>query len=58
MHSLRMAGDRLNIKMLSLGIPIIKIRRSHDRLIFNMGIPIQGPGFLIAFTWWSKATQW
>ena len=26
-------------------IPIIKIRRSHDRLIFNMGIPIPGKIF-------------
>ena len=24
----------------SIGIPLLKIRRSHDRLIFNMGIPI------------------
>ena len=23
-----------------MGIPMLKIRRSHDRLIFNMGIPI------------------
>ena len=26
----------------SIGIPMLKIRRSHDRLIFNMGIPIPG----------------
>ena len=25
-----------------MGIPMLKIRRSHDRLIFNMGIPIPG----------------
>ena len=25
-----------------IGIPMLKIRRSHDRLIFNMGIPIPG----------------
>ena len=42
MHSLWMAGDCLKIKTLSLGIPIIKIRLSHDCLIFNMGIPIPG----------------
>ena len=26
----------------SIGIHMLKIRRSHDRLIFNMGIPIHG----------------
>ena len=26
----------------SIGIPMLKTRRSHDRLIFNMGIPIPG----------------
>ena len=26
----------------SIGIPMLKIRRSRDRLIFNMGIPIPG----------------
>ena len=37
-------GGRLNIKMpsYSIGIPMLKIRRSRDRLIFNMGIPIPG----------------
>ena len=35
-------GDRLSSKMhlTSIGIPMLKIRRSHDRLIFNTGIPI------------------
>ena len=35
------AGSHLNIKMVfpSMGIPIIKIRRLSDRLIFIMGIP-------------------
>ena len=37
---------RLNIKMTSyhytIRIPMLKIRRSRDRLIFNMGIPIPG----------------
>ena len=39
-----MAGDRFNIKMPSYQyrIPIIKIRRSCDRLIFIIGIPIPG----------------
>ena len=27
-------------RLTSIGIPMLKIRRSHDRLIFNMGIPI------------------
>ena len=38
----RSPGPRLNIKtvFLRIGIPIIKIRRSRDRLIFVMGIPI------------------
>ena len=32
---------RLNIKCLTnIGIPILKIKRSHDRLILNMGVPI------------------
>ena len=35
-------GPRLNIKTVypGIGIPMLKIRRSRDRLIFNMGIPI------------------
>ena len=35
-------GSRLNIKTVFSGmmIPMLKIRRSWDRLIFNMGIPI------------------
>ena len=35
-------GPHLNIKTLFPGmeIPMLKIRRSQDRLIFNMGIPI------------------
>ena len=35
-------GPRLNIKTVSpgMGIPMLQIRRSWDRLIFNMGIPI------------------
>ena len=36
------SGPCLDIKtiLLGMGIPMLKIRRSHDRLIFNMGIPI------------------
>ena len=35
-------GHRLNINTVfpGIGIPMLKIRRSLDRLIFNMGIPI------------------
>ena len=35
-------GPRLNIKIvfLGMGIPMLKIRRSRDRLIFNMGVPM------------------
>ena len=35
-------GARLNIKycLTTIGIPMLKMRRSHDRLVFNMGIPI------------------
>ena len=35
-------GGRLNIKcrLTSIRIPMLKIRRSRDRLIFNMGIHI------------------
>ena len=29
-------------RLTRIGIPMLKIRRSHDRLIFNMGIPIPG----------------
>ena len=32
----------INICLTSIGIPMLKIRRSCDRLIFNMGIPIPG----------------
>ena len=36
-------GGRLNIKMsFQYRDPMLKIRRSHDHLIFNMGIPITG----------------
>ena len=38
-------GGHLNIKihhLASIGIPMLKIRRSHDCLIFNMEIPIPG----------------
>ena len=36
--------DHLNIKchLTSIGIPMLKIRRSRDRIIFNMEIPIPG----------------
>ena len=37
------SGGRINIKrrhVTSIGIPMLKIRRSHGRLIFNMGILI------------------
>ena len=30
------------VMLASIGIPMLKIRQSHDRLIFNMGIPIPG----------------
>ena len=35
-------GPCLNIKTVfpGMGIPMLEIKRSHDRLIFNMGIPI------------------
>ena len=38
------AGVGLNVKISSYQyrIPMLKIRRSHDRLIFNMEIPIHG----------------
>ena len=38
-------GPSLNIKTvfpMCMGVPMLKIRRSRDRLIFNMGIPIPG----------------
>ena len=37
-------GGSLNIKMpsYSIGIPMLKIRRSLNRVIFNMEIPIPG----------------
>ena len=31
----------------SIGIPVLKIRQSHNCLIFNMGIPIPGKDFFI-----------
>ena len=50
MRRINSPGDRLNRKMPSyvLGIPIIKIRQSKDRLIFTMEIPILGK---VAFNW-------
>ena len=41
-HRVTSPGPRLNIKMVFAGtrISMLKIRRSRDRLIFNMGIPI------------------
>ena len=38
----QLTGPHLNIKKSfpGMGIPMLKIRRSRDRLIFNMGIPI------------------
>ena len=40
--SVESAGPRLNIKTVfpGMGIPMLKIRWSGDRFIFNMGIPI------------------
>ena len=40
--SLKYPGPHLNIKMsfLDMRIPVLKIRRSRDRLFFNMGIPM------------------
>ena len=40
---------RLNIRTLipAMGIPMLKIRRSRDRLVFTMGIPIAGMSFFI-----------
>ena len=43
-HHMASPGGRLNIKISSYQYrdPMLKIRRSCDRLIFNMGIPIPG----------------
>ena len=38
-HFKHKTWGRLNIKMSYKGIPTLKIRRSRDRLVFNMGIP-------------------
>ena len=40
LKSMSESGPRLNIKPVfpGMGIPMLKIRRSQDRLIFNMGI--------------------
>ena len=35
-------GSVSRCRLTSIGIPMLKIRQSHDRLIFNMGIPIPG----------------
>ena len=41
-------------RLTNIGIPVFKIRRSRDRLIFNMGIPIPGKDSLHIDTgpWW------
>ena len=44
-HSSNQNPGAVSIKgcrLTSIGIPVLKIRRSCDRLIFNMGIPIPG----------------
>ena len=38
-------------RLTSNGIPMLKIRRSRDRLIFNMGTPIPGKDGLYIETW-------
>ena len=51
------AEGPLNIKMSSYQYrdPMLKIRRSHDHLIFNMGIPIPGKdGFYIESAPWFR----
>ena len=53
-------GPRRNIKMVSpgMGIPMLKIRWSRDRLIFNMGILILVRGHLYIETApWSLSTR-
>ena len=44
----------------SIGIPMLKIRRSHDHLIFNMGISIPGKDGLYIETglWISHPMKW
>ena len=43
-------------RLTSIGIPMLKIRRSGDRLIFNMGIPIPGKDSLYIETGpWSSS---
>ena len=37
------------------GIPLLKVRRSHDHLIFNMGIPI--PGKTVFILRWSPCDK-
>ena len=43
----------------SIGIPTFNIRRSHDRLILNMGIPIPGKDGLYIKTrpWWRRESR-
>ena len=55
------AGPCFNIKTVfpRYGIPILKIRRSRDRLIFNMGIPILVRRHIYIETapWWDVHSQ-
>ena len=47
-------------RLTSIGIPMLRIRRSHDRLIFNMRIPITGKMVFI-LKWGphiSESKQW
>ena len=63
-------GDRLNKCLNGIGIPMLKIRRSRDRLIFNMGIPyLEKTVFILRWgpdlqrrvaeiwKWWSSASR-
>ena len=43
-------------RLTSIGIPVLKIRRSRDRLIFKMGIPIPGKDGLYIET--GRRSQW
>ena len=51
--------DKTVSRPYSIGIPMLKIRRSHDRLMFNMGITIPGKdGLYIETGPWFFSSNW
>ena len=49
-RSIQGVVSMLRCRLTNIGIPMLKIRRSHDRPIFNIEIPIPGKEFVPTHT--------